>query len=508
MKILLIISPRKYWPFVSEQDNFLVPQALPYLGAVLRENGFEIKLLDCMPLKIGWKSLAKIIAEYKPDIIGAGENHALYANEALKVFELAKAINPNIRCIAGGAHFSNLIEETLKNKVIDFIVRGEGEYTFLELVKAISGADKEFGKIKGIAYLENGETILTPSRPLIDNLDELPFPAYDLLPMEKYGSSKFLYSPGGTTIHHSRGCISSCKFCSWWLQMATEKIKDGKRILEPRWRTKSVGNTINEIEVLYKRYKKHCLVFVDESWNIDAQWNDTFSEKLIQKHFKLKWFAFLRLDCVMRDLKNGIFDKMVKSGLTHMCIGAERCDNEWLDGVGKKFYSDSKTKECMDILNKKYPHIFKQVTFIVGVRDESKESMYRQIRFAKELKVDFPAFHPLTPVPGTQLWQEALKNNWLETKDFANFDWATPVMPSRFLTRQEISSLIYEANKEFINIRWLLKGLLSRDKYKRNIYIWWFLVTIRLFFDAVLRLLNPFRREIYTNLVKPKWYDK
>ncbi len=508
MRILLIAPPRKYWPFVSEQDNFLIPQSLPYLGAVLRENGFDVKLLDCMPLKIGWKSLGNILKEYNPDIVGAGENHALYANEALKLFELAKEINPNTICIAGGAHFSSLIEETLRNKAVDFIVRGEGEYTLLELVKAISGADKAFERVNGICYKKDGKTIMTSSRPLIDNLDELPFPAYDLLPMQKYGSSKFLYSPGGTTIHHSRGCVSSCKFCAWWLQMADEEIKDGERVLKPRWRTKSIENTINEVEILYKKYNKRCLVFVDESWNIDARWNSEFAEKLIGKKFKLKWFAFLRLDCVLRDLKNGIFDKMVKSGLTHMCIGAERCDNEWLDGVGKKFYSNSKTKECLDILNKKYPHIFKQVTFIVGVRDESKETMSRQIRFAKELKVDFPAFHPLTPVPGTQLWKEALQNDWLETKDFSDFDWATPVMPSRFLNRHEISELIYKANKEVINLRWLIKGLFSGDEYKRNMYVWWFLVTIRLFFDALFRLLNPFKREVYTTLVKPKWYGK
>ncbi len=508
MKILLIAPPRKYWPFVSEQDNFLVPQSLPYLGAILRDNGFEVKLMDCMPLKIGWESLSKVIKEYEPDIVGVGENHALYANEALKTCLLAKQINLKTICIVGGTHFSNLLEQTLENKAVDFVVRGEGEHTLLELVQGIREVKKNFEDVKGIAYKVNGEIVITSSRPLIDNLDILPFPAYDLLPMKRYGTSKFLYSPGGTTIHHSRGCVSNCKFCSWWLQMADEEIINGKRILTPRWRTKSVDNSIHEVEVLYKKYNKHCLVFVDASWNIDANWNNEFSEKLIKKNFDLNWFAFLRVDCVLRDLKNSVFDKMVKAGLSHMCMGVERCDEKWLADSKKFFYSTDKTRECIEILNKKYPHIFKQVTFIVGVRDEDEESMWRQIKFAKALKVDFPAFHPLTPVPGTQLWEEALEKKWLETKDFTNFDWATPVMSSKFLDTHEISNLIYKANKEFINFHWLVKGIFNRNKYKRNMYIWWFLVVARLFFDALFKFLNPFKRETYTNLVKPKWYDK
>ena len=101
-----------------------------------------------------------------------------------------------------------------------------------------------------------------------------------------------------------------------------------------------------------------------------------------------------------------------------------------------------------------------------------------------------------------------MEKNWLETKDFSNFDWATPVMASNFLSTHEISNLIYEANKEFINFHWFVKGVFNRNKYKRNMYIWWFLVVIRLFFDATLRFLNPFKRDTYTKLVKPKWYDK
>ena len=100
--------------------------------------------------------------------------------------------------------------------------------------------------------------------------------------------------------------------------------------------------------------------------------------------------------------------------------------------------------------------------------------------------------------------QKGKGNTWLETKDFSNFDWATPVMSSKFLGTHEISNLIYEANKEFINLQWFIKGILNRNKYKRNMYIWWFLVVIRLFFDALFKFLNPFKRETYTNLVKPK----
>ncbi|MCX5867905.1 MAG: radical SAM protein [Proteobacteria bacterium] len=508
MKVLLVQPPRYYWPFISEGDNYLLPQALPYLAGAVREKGYEVKVIDCLPEKIGWESLAKIISEEKPQVVAAGESHALYAHEANRLFRLAKEIDPKIITVAGGVHFTNYADGSLAgNRDLDYIVVGEGEATFPALLEGLAEGDGHHQEIPGIAFREEDKIFHTPPRALIPDLDQLPLPAYDLLPMDLYGKSRLLFSPGGTTIHHSRGCVSQCKFCVWWVQMAERTEQNGQIVLNPKWRTKSVERTISEIEILSRKYRKNCLVFTDDTWNVDPQWNETFAEALIRENLGIKWFAFMRADFILRDEQEGIFEKMVRSGLSHVCIGVERAEDDQLKDFGKNFYSADKTRRCFELLRRKYPSVFRQATFIVGTREETRESMQSQLEFAKELKADYPAFHPLTPVPGTELWEEANHNGWIEVKDFRSYDWMTPVMSSRFLTRPEIERGLLELNWRFVRASWLLKGLFSRGAYKRNLYLWWIWVVLKLSWNSFWQRFNPFSRKEFTGLKKPAWYD-
>lgn len=507
-KVLLVSSPRPYWPFMHEDDNFLVPQSLACLAASLRLDGVDVKILDCMPIKIGWQSLRDAIKKEQPDLIGVGENHALYASESMRVLEIAREVSPKSVRVAGGAHFSNLVRESLTSHPIDFIVRGEGEETLRHLVSELSQGSQRFDRVPGISFLQDGTVVETEARPLIKDLDSLPMPAYDLLPMDLYGRSRYLFSPGGTTIHHSRGCTSSCKFCAWWIQMADTYEEEGRKRYRPRWRTKSVDHTIHEVRELYHKYGKRCLIFVDESWNIDQRWNDAFAEALIREDLDLSWFAFLRIDAILRDEEAGVFEKLVRSGLAHTCIGVERVVDSELDAFDKPFYSVAGSRRCFELLADKYPSVFRQAAFIVGVRDETEASMEEQMRFAIEIRADFPSFHPLTPVPGTPLWDEAVEAGWLEVTDFSKFDWMTPVMPSKFLSRDEIAWQIFRMNKRFFRRpKWFLAGVMSRTTYKRRMYIWWLIVTVRVIWDSVRRRVNPFRSRQYAILKIPSWYE-
>lgn len=507
MKVFLIRSPRYHWPFINEYDNFLLPQSLSCLAAILKKDGIDVRVIDCSPIKMGWQSLRNLLKEEKPDVVGVGDSESLYAHEAIMVLRITKETNPKTITIAGGAHFSNLADDTLLNHHVDFIVIGEGEYTLLELIREFKNSRPNFKRVNGIAYKEDGQIIRTYPRPLIENLDELPIPAYELMPMQEYGKARFLFSPGGITIHHSRGCIDRCKFCVWWVQMAERKIQNGKVNLYPRWRTKSVEYTVEEIKLLYHKYKKRFLIFVDDAWNINQNWNEEFAEALLKGDIKLGWFAFMRADFILRDEQAGVFKKLVDSGLSHVSIGVERASNDELKSIGKNCYSQEIIRECMYILRRKYPQVFRQVTFIVGIRDETKDSLLRQVNYAKEIAADYPAFHPLTPVPGTQAWDEAKEKGWLEIEDFSYYDWVTPVMPSKYLTRKEIESLIYLANKKFISPLWIIKGLFNPFKVKRDMYIWWLLVMLRIFIDSLRGFINPFKAKEYTRLIKPEWYE-
>ncbi len=508
MKVLLIHGPRAFWPFIHEQDNYMVPQNLICLAAYLRKNNIDVKILDCLPLHIGYKTLAKKIIEYRPDVVAVGENHSMYASEALKVLKLAKSIDKSITTVAGGTHFSNTLDWTLSSDVVDYIVIGEGEETFLDLIYHISDKNRDPEKVKGIAFKRDNQIIMTEPRPLIEDMDSLPMPAYDMLPMHLYGRSRYLFSPGGTTIHHSRGCTGKCSFCAFWLQNAERKIVNGKLKLIPRFRTKSPEYTVEEIEYLYRTYGKRMMIFVDDSFNLDEKWNDRFAELMLKKDLKVGWFGFMRADCLLRDEKNGILEKLVRSGLSHICIGIERREEDLLRSFNKKFYKPLITEEIIQIFKKKYPQVFLQGTFIVGHREETRESLKGLGDYAKRLGLDFPAFHPLTPVPGTLMYDEAITNGWLKDVSFDEFDWSTPVMDSESLTRDEILDITAEITADYLRPEWIIKGLTSKYTYKRNMYIWWLIVSLKVGIKNIYMKLNPLDPKNYHLLYKPDWYDR
>lgn len=508
MRVLLVSPPRLLWPFMNEQDNFLLPQALPCLAAALERAGHQVEVIDCLPEKMGWRSLERALRRRCPDVVAAGENHALYASEVLRLVSLAKTVDPGVTTVLGGAHFTNLGERYLTSHPIDYIVRGEGEVTFAELIDALDrGGHGAAATVRGISFEEGGEIHVTAPRPLVEDLDDLPMPAYDLMPMDRYGRARYLFSPGGTTIHHSRGCTSRCSFCVWWTQHAQRSTTCGEEALAPSWRTKSVDRTLAEMEILHRRHDKRCLVFVDPSFNLDPAWNDEFATRLIRKNWDLRWFAFMRADFILRDEATGVFDKLVRSGLTHVSIGVERDDADFLATSHKGSYSRDLAEETFRLLREKYPQVFRQATFVVGVRSETPESIQRQLAFARALKVDYPAFHALTPFPGTELWNEAQQNDWLEITDFDAFDMSTPVMGSDRMSRGELEEAIIGLNEAFVSLPWFVQGVTSRHGYRRDMFLWWALVMTRVFAGSVSQRLNPLRIERYTNLVEPRWYN-
>jgi anaerobic magnesium-protoporphyrin IX monomethyl ester cyclase len=511
MRVVIVQPPRMYWPYTSEGDNFLLQQALPALAAVLRaEPGIEVHVIDCMPLHIGWRTLAEELKRLDPDVVGCGENHALYINEATRFFNLVKETCPRAFTVAGGGHYTNMAHRHLgHDSPVDAICIGEGEETIVELCRELGKSNPDLAKVDGLAWWNGEEMVRNKSRALIYDLDSIPMPAYDLMPMELYGKSRYLFSPGGTTIHHSRGCVSKCSFCAWWTTMADRSYdSDGNAKLRPRWRSKSVDRVMEEFELLYYKYGKRGYVWVDESWNIDPRFNDEFAERVLATNMKPKWFAFMRADCIVRDEKKGILEKLVRSGLSHILIGVERAEDDSLTMLDKRFYTGGVAREALEIFKNKYPDVFLQATFIVGVKQESEDTLKRELAMAKTLDVDFPAFHPITPVPGTPIFDKAIADGVITEDDFDEFDWLTPVLDSDYMTRHEIAEALYKMNKELVNKRWLMRGLRSKVPYKRDMYIWFSKVSAAMALDAVKKKINPFNVEHYQSLVKPHWYDR
>ncbi|MFH0832823.1 MAG: radical SAM protein [Candidatus Aenigmatarchaeota archaeon] len=521
MKVLLVRPPKFIWTMFEEFENFMMPQNLLCLASILKENNIKVEVIDCCIEKIGWKSLRKIIEKKKPDVIGAG-SETCYSHEDGKLFKMAKEINPKTVTVAGGIHHSSMFEDSLSKYPIDFIVRGEGEYTLLELVKELQKPRKKFRKIKGIAYKGKNEKIIrTKPRPLIENLDDLPFPAYELMPMHRYTENSFVLNPM-VTLHHSRGCIGHCKFCICWPQMAEERITKGRLCRYSRWRTKSVDRTIREIENLYHKYKVRVFFFTDDAWNVNPEWSREFSEKLIEKNLDIVWFSNgMRAEDIVRDEKLGIFKKMVESGLRQVLIGVERATTEELEDMNAKHKNVDIVKECARIMNERYPEVMKQGTFIVGIADETRESMLRQLRYALELKMDISPFQFYTPLPGSDLWKKAKKDGLIENYDFRKYDFTSePIIRTKYLTKKEMIEL-----RNYVTIKFYFYQFLRYMKKMPfmdidNVKLLGFkyfirsrsplALMMRLFFDPFIsRAVAPglFNEEGVAKR-KPSWYDK
>ena len=264
---------------------------------------------------------------------------------------------------------------------------------------------------------------------------------------------------------------------------------------------------MEEVSILYHQYGKRSYVWVDESWNIDPRFNSQFSQAMIRSGMKTKWMTFMRADGIVRDEEKGILADQVRAGLSHILIGVERAGDDSLTSLDKRFYTGGVAEQAVRIFKEKYPEVFIQATFIVGVQDEDHDSLDRQVEMATNLGVDFPAFHPITPVPGTPIYDDAIANGHITEEDFDDFDWLSPVLDSDYLTRHEIAEALYKMNKKMVNTRWLLKGLTSDVPYKRDMYIWFAKVSATMAWEALKQKVNPLDVEFHQQLVKPHWYD-
>ncbi|MEW6619225.1 MAG: radical SAM protein [bacterium] len=518
MKVVFVNSPRYVHPIMYETNDYLMPLNYPCLAAAIRDKmeDIEVKIIDCPPMRIGWKTLRKIIEKEKPDVVGCGDV-VLYAHESVKVFKIAKEINPRCITIAGGHFFSFMVEKGLKEYMADYIVRFEGEETIVELLEYLRN-NRDLEKVKGIGFKREGKIIITPPRPLIKNLDELPIPAFDLMVMEKPSSFGMTWLNAGV-LEKSRGCIDHCNYCSLWKVMGQYSIKqDGKEEVKPCYRQKSVERAIEEVEILYHKYKKRYLFWVDATWNVAPEWTDAFCEEVLKRKMKFNYWAFLRADCLLQDEKLGILEKMVKIGLKHALIGIERSSTESLQTLQKSRCTYEQTKEVFEVLRKKYPQVIRVGTFIAGVENETKESIMDLANYALDLKLDYIELFTLTPNPGTTIWRECVRKDWIEIKDYKQWDWRTPIMPSEYMSREEIANTIEKALRKFYHLKHLIfRQLLSPISLRRKTAFWIIYITIKFMTLHIANLLKGIfegKKDLKSSkilkvekVIKPKWYD-
>ncbi len=445
MKILLVEPPRGQWFYFGDvvQPNSGYAQ----LAAFIEQYGYPIEILDCQAAGVTWKNFWPEVEKRNPDIVGIGAQ-TCFAENAYRALREIKKNAPRIITVAGGAFFSFLAEESLTTcDAIDFVVRGEGELSFLELLRTMENGRQDFSQVKGLSYRQNGGVVHTPARPLIDDLDTLPMPAYHLLPMDRY---HFRDTYTYTTVNTSRGCPYRCIFCSAW------------KFYGQTWRSRSARKVVDEMELLHKEYGIQYIMFGDDNFNHSRHRNEVFLSELARRKLNINWMMEARMDTVLRDAD--LLPLMKKSGLFYILFGAETGREEDLIHL-KKEQSAARVVEGMNILNRL--GISTIACFIVGLRSDTPETVAHTIRYAKSLDPSTPIFLALTPFPGTDLYEAAKAGGWIEIWDWDKYDFAHAVMNTETLSIKEVQKLLRRAYIRF----WLRPSALFKRLFSDNYWV-------------------------------------
>jgi radical SAM superfamily enzyme YgiQ (UPF0313 family) len=390
------------WPFNGPSSAFWPPLAFASLAAAVREQVPEVPvaILDAPALRMGWRSLEEYIRSAKPAFVAIGEE-AVSCTDGLRLAWLAKSMGAKV--LAGGCFFGNLGGEVLGTGLIDFVVHGEGERTLVELMRALHSRDnRALAQVKGLSFRDGDTVISTGWRDPIDDLDQLPIPAFDLLPMHRYGAEGRNHRDF-VGLELGRGCCHRCSFCVLWRQMGRSHATG----IQPCLRTKSPERIVAEVAYVTKNFGRKYIGWVDPCFNANPNAPRELAEKLLSRGMKIGQSAWVRADYLCRDAASGALDSCVRAGLNEIYIGIERTSNSDLRKLAKGSQHDD-VRSALERISARYPEVCTVGSFIYGIEGETNESVRELFRSAYELPLDVALFIPLTPLPGTPFWNPAL----------------------------------------------------------------------------------------------------
>jgi anaerobic magnesium-protoporphyrin IX monomethyl ester cyclase len=416
-----LINPPRIQPKSWGKPSILQPIDIAYAAAVL-EKEHEVNIIDSA--NEGWNILEEIdatkyrqgfkkeeitarIKKWSPDVVGINIPFSGWWKPAYEVASIVKSIGTNIITVLSGLHPSARPAECLSHPNIDYVIIGEAERTMQELAQELEhGNTKDHKKIRGIGYIKNEETIITPARPPIQDLDSLPFPARHLLPMQTYFDAireiplRGEITKPWTTMITSRGCPFNCVFCSIHTVMGY------------KWRGRSPENVVDEIEQLVHTYHIKQIDFGDENMTLDRERMGNICDLIVKRRLDIDWFTpnGVRADT----LDEKLLTKMKKSGCKKIRVAPESGVQRVVNQVIKKNL-DLKSVERAVVLCKKVG-IKVGCFFVIGLIGETKEDIKETIDFAYKLRrlgADSFIFSIAMPMYGTELYEQAKRGGFL-----------------------------------------------------------------------------------------------
>ncbi|MGB1109002.1 MAG: B12-binding domain-containing radical SAM protein [Gammaproteobacteria bacterium] len=423
---VLMIFPGHQVNMVQSLAYVHLPYALLCLASYLRENGgIETQIHDTRIDKLEDIDLEGIKVVGISCMTGNQIKHGL--ERARKLREL---LPPETVFVWGGIHPTLHAEETARHEMVDCVVIGEGEETFLELVQTVK-AGKDYAGLPGTMVERDGKFIRGADRPYLD-MDDLPFPAYDLIDLNRYPNIRHVFD-----YQTSRGCPFRCAFC--YIDEFTQR----------KWRAKSPERVVDELEELVKRYGVESFGFVDDEFFIKKQRAERIMELIIERGLKFKWVASCRLDLIRRFDAEG-FKKMKQSGCELLYLGGESGNGEMLDAILKDISVEDIVEGVRSCVENDVTPV---VSFMGGFPGESVEQLHDTIDLIDQLwslspRVTINGIFPFSPYPGTPLFHQA-RATGLEVPDSLDGwgDWDFEYTPRHpWLSerhRQELKTAFY-----------------------------------------------------------------
>lgn len=438
MKILLINPPtfnmlKTNLPEALEGGplGFAPPLGLMYLAAYLEKyTNHQVEIFDAQVEKSDYQGIERRIKEAAPDIVGITVM-TFTLIDVLEVAKIAKKINKTIKIVLGGPHVNIFPEETIQREEVDYLILGEGEIPFQELVENFTNKDA-LCQIRGIVFKDNGEIINTGARGLIQNLEEIPFPARHLTLYQKYCSA---LAKGNivTTMITSRGCPYKCLFCD-------------RPHLGKIFRARSAKNVVDEMQQCEKMGIDEIAIY-DDTFNVDRQRVIGICDDIVERGLKISWSVRARVDIIDEEM----ITKMKKANCVRIHYGVEAGTQKILNVLRKGITLEQIEKAFKFT---KAAGIQTLAYFIIGSPEETRGDIIQTIKFAKKIKPDFALFSILTPYPATGLYKKGLEEKVLTVdywRDFAKCPRSdfVPRLWEKELTRNELISLFKKAYRSF-----------------------------------------------------------
>lgn len=390
---------KRCWMWFTPSATILVP--------ILRRHGLTVEVLEANIDNLTSEQVRERIAAFGPDVVGITNMSLEYWRQPHHVAQIVKSVDPKIITVMGGVHATTLPQRVMEDPNIDFAILREGEERLPRFLDILAETEPNFAKMDGVAYRENGQTVIVEPTSWIDDLDALPLPDYDLFDWNKVmnfqqqaaGALCPKRTPVGAVMT-SRGCPYRCCFCAGWRAMGRKA------------RVRSADNVLNEIDMLVSKYGIREVVFQDDEMYVDRQRSVDIIEGIGQRHRDLIW---KNLNLAYWDLDYELVQMMKRSGCYQITIspesGCERVLKEIIHKPAKLDHAREVIRWCREM------DIETEGEFVIGFPGETWDEILQTIRFAEELDADAVKFALATPFPGTELAEVAMERG-LIPRDF------------------------------------------------------------------------------------------